>query len=115
MYQVPELSDSLSSLQQLLQSRVSTFSKLCELQGKLELVLTQAEADDDGLSATQQALTTPLAIVTVGGKLHPPIHPPSSLCVCCVAEEDEEDDIEVSGAGHEEELIRCCYIGLDLQ
>ncbi len=65
--QVPELSGSLSCLHQLLESRVSTFSRLCHLQGKLELMLIQADAEQGGVSAEEQAFTTPLATVTIRG------------------------------------------------
>lgn len=65
--QVPELSDSLNCLQQLLQSRVGTFSRLCHLQGKLELMLLQADSEEEGLSA-HQAFTTPQATITVGAE-----------------------------------------------
>lgn len=43
--QVPQLPASLSGLHQLLEARVSTFSRLCQLQGKLDLMIAQGEAD----------------------------------------------------------------------
>lgn len=39
--QVPDLVDSLSGLYAMLESRVSVFSKLCKLQGRLDLMLSQ--------------------------------------------------------------------------
>ena len=61
--------DSLSGLYQLLDSRVGTFSRLCRLQGKLNLMLAQQTGldgqDSSGLSA---AINTPLMVVTAGGK-----------------------------------------------
>ena len=56
----------LSGLYQLLEARVTTFSRLCHLQGKLDLILAQSA--DDGTSAAEVALTTPLLTVTLGGQ-----------------------------------------------
>ena len=39
--QVPDLVDSLSGLYAMMESRVSIFSKLCKLQGRLDLMLSQ--------------------------------------------------------------------------
>lgn len=39
--QVPDLVDSLSGLYTMLESRVGVFSKLCKLQGRLDLMLSQ--------------------------------------------------------------------------
>ena len=66
--QVPHLVDSLSGLYQLLDARVGTFSRLSRIQGKLDLMLTQAAAVDDSEQDHAQ-LTTPLVTVTVGGEL----------------------------------------------
>ena len=60
--------DSLSGLYQLLDARVGTFSRLSQIQGKLDLMLTQAAAVDDSEQDHAQ-LTTPLVTVTVGGGL----------------------------------------------
>jgi len=38
---VPNLVDSLSGLYGILESRVNVFSKLCKLQGRLDLLLSQ--------------------------------------------------------------------------
>ena len=45
LIQVPQLSASLSGLHQLLEARVNTFSRLCQLQGKLDLMIAQGEAE----------------------------------------------------------------------
>ena len=66
--QVPQLASSLSSLHQLLESRVNTFSKLCHLQGKLDLLLAQGQATESGVHAAELALTTPLITITLRGK-----------------------------------------------
>ena len=60
--------DSLSGLYQLLDSRVGTFSKLCRLQGKLNLMLAQ----QTGLTSQENnelstAMNTPLMTVSTGG------------------------------------------------
>ena len=39
--QIPQVVDSLNGLYQLLDTRVSTFGKLCHLQGKLDLMMSQ--------------------------------------------------------------------------
>ena len=39
--QVPDILVSLSGLYAMLESRVSVFSKLCKLQGRLDLMLSQ--------------------------------------------------------------------------
>lgn len=41
---VPDLVDSLSGLYAMLESRVSVFSKLCKLQGRLDLMLSQVDS-----------------------------------------------------------------------
>ncbi len=64
--QVPQLVDSLSGLYQLLDARVGTFSRLSRLQGKLDLMLTQAATAKD-TEQDHAHLTTPLLTVTVGG------------------------------------------------
>ncbi len=61
--QVPHLLNSVSGLYQLLDTRVSMFGKLCRLQGKLDLVLAQAEQ----LEARHMETSQPLVSVTVGG------------------------------------------------
>ena len=62
--------DSLSGLYQLLDSRVGTFSKLCRLQGKLDLMLAQQTAmvNDGTPRDLAAAINTPLMTVTAGGK-----------------------------------------------
>ena len=67
-YQVPHLLDSLSGFYQLLDARLASFSKLCRVQGKLELLLAQGaheEADTGG--GAMSVLTTPLLALTAGG------------------------------------------------
>ena len=61
--------DSLSGLYQLLDSRVGTFSKLCRLQGKLDLMLAQQTAmvNDGTPRDLAAAINTPLMTVTAGG------------------------------------------------
>ncbi len=61
--QVPHLLNSVSGLYQLLDTRVSMFGKLCRLQGKLDLVLAQAEQ----LEACHMEISQPLVSVNVGG------------------------------------------------
>lgn len=46
---------------------MTTFSRLCHLQGKLELMLAQGEVEDGGMAAAGLALTTPLLTVTIPG------------------------------------------------
>lgn len=66
--QIPQLTDSLSGLFQLLESRVGTFTRLCNLQGKLELLLAQAAGDNAGKSALEMALKAPpLLTITLEG------------------------------------------------
>ena len=65
--QVPQLVNSFSGLYQLLDARVGTFSRLSRLQGKLDLMLTQAAAAG-GTDTDHAHLTTPLLTVTVGGE-----------------------------------------------
>ena len=69
-FQVPNLMDSLSGLYQLLDSRVGTFSKLCRLQGKLDLMLAQQTAmvNDGTPRDLATAINTPLMTITAGGK-----------------------------------------------
>lgn len=71
MLQVPHLMDSLSGLYQLLDARVSTFPRLCRLQGRLDLLLSQALPSAEAASGMGEGgmlgLTTPLVTVTVGG------------------------------------------------
>ena len=69
-FQVPNLMDSLSGLYQLLDSRVGTFSKLCRLQGKLDLMLAQQTVmvNDGTPRDLATAINTPLMTVTAGGK-----------------------------------------------
>lgn len=63
--------DSLSGLYQLLDARVSTFPRLCRLQGRLDLLLSQALPSAEAASGMGEGgmlgLTTPLVTVTVGG------------------------------------------------
>ena len=70
LFQVPNLMDSLSGLYQLLDSRVGTFSKLCRLQGKLDLMLAQQTVmvSDGTPRDLATAINTPLMTVTAGGK-----------------------------------------------
>ena len=67
--------DSLSGLYQLLDARVSTFPKLCRLQGRLDLLLSQVPPPSSEMSGGGEGgmlgLTAPLVTVTVGG-----------MCVC---------------------------------
>ena len=65
--QVPNLLDSLSGIYQLLDARVGTFSKLCRLQGKLDLMIAQTRAVGTGSGVME--VTTPLVSVTAGGQL----------------------------------------------
>ena len=64
--------DSLSGLYQLLDARVSTFPKLCRLQGRLDLLLSQVPPPSSEMSGGEGeggmlGLTAPLVTVTVGG------------------------------------------------
>ena len=66
--------DSLSGLYQLLDARVSTFPKLCRLQGRLDLLLSQVPPPSAEMSGGEReggmlGLTAPLVTVTVGGML----------------------------------------------
>ena len=65
--QVPQLSESLGGLYELLEARVATFSRLCLLQGKLDLLLAHASEEEQGLAAAQVALTTPTVAISLGG------------------------------------------------
>ena len=67
--------DSFSGLYQLLDSRVGTFSKLCRLQGKLELMLAQHSSLVGGQSTSDlaTAINTPLLTVTAGGEKIQPV------------------------------------------
>lgn len=67
--QVPQLAASLGGLHQVLESRVSTFSRLCHLQGKLDLMLAQGQVTDGGISAAELALTTPMVTFTLQGNM----------------------------------------------
>lgn len=55
---VPELGQSLSVLYQTLNSRLANFKKLLHLNGRLELVLSQASHRSTAQAASQTALTT---------------------------------------------------------
>lgn len=63
-----------------------TFSRLCQLQGKLELMIAQGAVSDGGLAAAQLALTTPLQTITIAGEQELPTAR-ASVCVY-VAEDD---------------------------
>ena len=52
---VPQLSASLNGLHQLLEARVNTFSKLCMLQGKLDLMIAQGELKESTHKTQQLA------------------------------------------------------------
>lgn len=65
---LPQLVRSFSGLYQLLDARAGTFSRLSRLQGKLDLMLTQAAAVDS-TEADHARLTTPLVSVIAGEDL----------------------------------------------
>ena len=51
----------------MLESRVSSFSKLAALQGKLNLLIGQAAQEEGGV--TQSLLNVPVTTITLGGEV----------------------------------------------
>ncbi|KAJ7373195.1 WD repeat-containing protein 43 [Desmophyllum pertusum] len=99
---VPDLVDSLSGLYTMAESRVDVFSKLCKLQGRLDLMLSQVDSQSYGGTADEDEPVEPTVVYQEEDSDEEPLVPIEAEHSECDDNWDEDAE-EKATSGSEEE------------